>query len=157
MDLVVVGVVAGVLGTLVMDLLNLLFARVGIITQMHMEVLGRMAVGWARGRFRYGHPSEMKKVAYELVYGYVAHYAIGVSLAVSYVLGWDLLVGGPASPVLALAYGVATTAATWFFVFPSLGFGAFGRRSPQGLRATLSSLANHAFYGLGIAIGIALM
>jgi len=157
MDLVVVGVVAGVLGTLVMDLLNLLFARVGMITQMHMEVLGRMAGGWARGRFRYGHPSEMKKVANELGYGYVTHYAIGVGLAVSYVLGWDLLVGGPPSPVWALAYGVATTAATWFFVFPSLGFGAFGRRSPEGLRATLSSLANHAFYGLGIAMGIALM
>jgi len=142
---------------LVMDLLNLLFARLGIITQMHMEVLGRMAVGWTRGRFRYGHPSEMKKVANELVYGYVTHYAIGVSLAVSYMLGWDLLVGGPSSPVWALAYGVATTVATWFFVFPSLGFGAFGRRSPEGLRATLSSLANHAFYGLGIAMGIALM
>ena len=157
MDLVVVGVVAGVLGTLVMDLLNLLFARAGIITKMHMEVLGRMAAGWARGRFRYGHPSEMEKAANEVVYGYVTHYAIGVGFAVSYVLGWDLLVGGPASPVWALAYGVATTVATWFFVFPSIGFGVFGRRSPEGLRATLSSLANHAFYGLGIAIGIALM
>ena len=157
MDLVVVGVVAGVLGTLVMDLLNLLFARVGVISQMHMEVLGRMAVGWARGRFRYGHPSEMKKVANELAYGYATHYAIGVGLAVSYVLGWDLLVGEPPSPVWAFPYGVATTVASWFFVFPSLGFGAFGRRSPEGLKAGLSSLANHAFYGLGIATGIGLM
>ena len=157
MDLVVVGVVAGVLGTLVMDLLNLLFARVGVITQMHMEVLGRMAVGWAGGRFRYGHPSEMKKVANELVFGYVTHYAIGAGLAVSYVLGWDLLVGGPPSPIWALPYGVATTVASWFFVFPSLGLGAFGSRSPEGLKAALSSLANHAFYGLGIATGIAWM
>lgn len=157
MGLVEMGVVAGVLGTLVMDLLNLLFARVGMITQMHMEALGKMAVGWARGRFRYGHPSEMKKVAHACVYGYVTHYAIGVTLAFAYVLGWDLLVGGHPSPVWAVAFGVATTAATWFFVFPSLGFGAFGRRSPEGLKATLSSLANHAFYGLGVAIGIALM
>ena len=81
MDLVVVGVVAGVLGTLVMDLLNLLFARAGIITKMHMEVLGRMAAGWARGRFSYGHPSEMEKTANEVAYGYVTHYAIGAGLA----------------------------------------------------------------------------
>ncbi len=157
MDLVVLGVVAGVLGTLVMDSLNFLFARAGIITKIDVGMIGRMAAGWARGRFRYGHPSEMEKVANERLYGYVTHHAIGVGFAVPYVLGWDLLVGGPASPVWALAYGVATTGASWFFVFPSMGFGVFGRRSPEGLGAALSSLANHGFYGLGIAVGIALM
>jgi len=114
-------------------------------------------VGWSRGRFRYGHPSEMEQVANEMLYGYVTHYTIGVGLAVPYVLGWDLLVGGPASPVWALVYGVATTVASLFFVFPSMGLGAFGRRSPEGIRAPLSSLANHLFYGGGIAVGIALL
>ena len=157
MDLVVTGVVTGVLGTLVMDSLNLLFARVGIISKIDVGMIGRMAVGWARGRFRYGHPSEMEKAANEVFYGYLTHHAIGLGLAVPYVLGWELLVGGPASPAWALAYGVATTVASWFFVFPSMGFGVFGRRSPEGLRAPLSSLANHIFYGLGIALGISLV
>ena len=157
MDLVVAGVVAGVLGTLVMDSLNLLFARAGIISKIDVGMIGRMAAGWARGRFRYGHPSEMEKAANEELYGYLTHHAIGVGLAVPYVLGWDLLVGGPASPAWALAYGVATTVASWFFVYPSMGFGVFGRRSPEGLRAPLSSLANHLFYGLGMAVGIALV
>ncbi len=157
MDLVVTGVVAGVLGTLVMDLLNLLFARTGMLSKIEVGMIGRMAVGWSRGRFRYAHPSEMEKVANEMLYGYVTHYTIGVGLAVPYVLGWDLLVGGPASPVWALAYGVATTVASYFFVFPSMGLGVFGRRSPEGIRAPLSSLANHVFYGVGIAVGIALV
>jgi len=157
MDLVVAGVVAGVLGTLVMDSLNLLFARAGIVSRIDVGGIGRIAVGWARGRFRYGHPSEMEKVANEMLYGYVTHYTIGVGLAVPYVLGWDLLIGGPASPVWAVAYGVATTVASWFFVYPSMGLGVFGRRSPEGLRAPLSSLANHLFYGLGIAVGIVLV
>ena len=157
MDLVVAGVVAGVLGTLVMDSLNLLLARAGIISKIDVGMIGRMAVGWARGRFRYGHPSKMEKVANEMLYGYVTHYTIGVGLAVPYVLGGDLLVGGPASPVWAPAYGVATTVASYFFVFPSMGLGVFGRRSPEGLRAPLSALANHLFYGLGIAVGIALV
>jgi len=104
MDLVVTGVVAGVLGTLVMDLLNLLFARTGMLSKIDVGMIGRMAVGWSRGRFRYGHPSEMEQVANEMLYGYVTHYTIGVGLAVPYVLGWDLLVGGPASPVWALAW-----------------------------------------------------
>jgi len=72
------------------------------------------------------------------------------------VLGWDLLVGGPASPVWALVYGVATTVASYFFVFPSMGLGAFGRRSPDGIRAPLSSLANHFFFGVGMAVAVAL-
>jgi hypothetical protein len=116
-----------------------------------------MAVGWVRGRFRYGHPSEMEQVANEKLYGYITHYTIGVGLAVGYLLGWDLLVGGPASPIWAVAYGVATTVAAYFFVLPSMGLGVFGRRSPEGIRIPLSSLANHLFYGVGIAVGIALV
>jgi uncharacterized membrane protein YeaQ/YmgE (transglycosylase-associated protein family) len=157
MDLVLTGVVAGVLGTLAMDSLNLLFARTGMISKIEVGMIGRMAAGWARGRFRYWHPSEMEQVANEMLYGYVTHYTIGVGLAVPYVLGWDLLIGGPASPVWALAYGVATTVASYFFVFPSMGLGVFGRRSPEGIRAPLSSLANHLFYGVGLAAGVALV
>ncbi len=157
MDLVVTGVVAGVLGTLMMDSLNLLCARTGMISKIDVGMIGRMAVGWARGRFRYGHPSEVEQVANEMLYGYVTHYTIGVGLAVPYVLGWNLLVGGPASPVWAIAYGVVTTVASYFFVLPSMGLGVFGRRSPEGIRLALSSLANHLFYGVGIAVGIALV
>jgi hypothetical protein len=157
MDLVVTGVVAGVLGTLAMDSLNFLFARTGMLLRIDMRMIGRMSVGWAHGRFRYRSPSEMEQVANEKLYGYITHYTIGVGLAVPYVLGWDLLAGGPASPVWAPAYGVATTVASYFFVFPSMGLGVFGRRSPEGLKAPLSSLANHLFYGLGIAVGVALV
>ena len=157
MGLIVIGVVAGVLGTLVMDLLNNLVARTGMLLKMDVGMIGRMAVGWTHGRFRYGHPGEMEQIANELFYGSVAHYAIGVGLAVPYVLGWDLLVGGPASPSWALVYGVATTAASYFFVYPSMGLGVFGRRSPEGSRAVLSPLANHFFYGVGLAVAFALM
>jgi len=156
MDLIVKGVFAGVLGTLMMDSLNHLFARIGMISKIDVGMIGRMAVGWANGRFRYGHPSEMKQVANEMLYGYVTHYTIGVSLALPYVFGWDLLIGGPASPIWALAYGVATTVASYFFVFPSMGFGVFGRRSPEGIRAPLSSLVNHLFYGAGMTVAVAL-
>jgi uncharacterized membrane protein YeaQ/YmgE (transglycosylase-associated protein family) len=156
MDLVVTGVVAGVLGTLVMDLLNSLFAQTGMLSKIDIGMIGRMAVGWTRGRFRYGHPSEMEQVANEKLYGYVTHHAIGVSLAIPYVLGWDLLVGGPASPVWAIAYGVATTVASVFLVLPSMGLGVLGWRAPEGIIIPLSSLANHLFYGVGMGVGIAL-
>ena len=139
-----------------MDSLNRLFARTGMLLKIDMTMIGRMSVGWAHGRFRYRSPSEMEQVANETLYGYITHYTIGVGLAVTYLLSWDLLVGGPASPVWALVYGVATTVASHFFVFPSMGLGVFGRRSPEGIRSPLSSLANHLFYGVGIAVAVAL-
>ena len=157
MDLFVMTVAAGVLGTVVMDFLNHLFARTGMISKIDVRMIGRMAAGWMRGQFFYSHPDEMEQISNERLYGYLAHYMIGVSLALPFVFGWELLVGGPASPVWALIYGVVTTVASWFFVYPSMGFGAFGRRSPDGIKAALSSLANHLFYGIGLAVSIALV
>lgn len=157
MSIIGAGVAVGVIGTVVMDLGNLLCSRSRIITKIDVGMIGRMAAGWARGRFRYGHPSEMTKVANETFYGYVTHYSIGVALALPFLFGWDLLVGEPASPLWAVVYGAATTVASWFFVYPSLGFGMFGARSPDGLKASLSPLVNHLFYGLGMAMGVAVM
>jgi len=139
-----------------MDSLNLLFARLGLISRIDVGTIGRMAAGWTRGRIRYRHPGEMAQTANETLYGYITHYAIGVGLAFIYVLGWGVLVGGAASPSWALAYGVATTVASWFLVFPSMGLGAFGRRSPEGVRSAFSSLANHLFFGVGMAVALAL-
>ena len=101
-------------------------------------------------------PGEMEQLANEAFYGYITHYAIGVGLAIPFLLGWDLLVGGLASPIWTLVYGVATTVASLFFVFPSMGLGVFGRRSPEGIRSPLSSLANHLFYGVGMAVAVTL-
>jgi hypothetical protein len=156
LDLIATGVLAGLLGTLAMDWLNLLFARTGTISKIDVGMIGRMAAGWAHGRFRYGHPGDMEQVENEVLYGYVTHYAIGVVLAVPFVLGWNLLVGGLPSPGWAIVYGIATTGASWFFVYPSMGLGALGLQSPEGIENPLSSLANHLFYGVGIAVGIML-
>jgi hypothetical protein len=156
MELIGTGVLAGVLGTVTMDALNRLFADAGILARIDVAMLGRLAAGWRRGRARYGQPSDVEPVTHERVYGYVTHYAIGVGFAVAYVVAWGLFVGGPPSPWWALVYGLATTGASYCFVFPSMGLGIFGRRSPEGLRAPLSSLANHLFYGAGLAVGIAL-
>lgn len=157
MDSILAGVIVGVLGTLTMDLLNDLFARTGMILRIDVGMIGRMTAGWAHGRFVYEHPSQMDEVAREKLCGYLAHHTIGVVLALPFILVWDLLGGGLASPLWALVYGIITTAASYFIVFPSMGFGVFGRRSPDGLRAPLSSLANHLFYGVGLGIGVVLV
>ena len=157
MNLVVTGIAAGVLGTIAMDLLNTLFARIGLILRIDIKMIGRMSAGWFRGRFRYSHPSEMEPAANEQAIGYISHYLIGVCLAVPFVFSWGVLVEGPVSPAWIFAYGVATTVASVFVVYPSMGLGMFGRRSPEGIRAPLSSLANHIFFGAGMAAAVAIV
>ena len=60
MDIILTGFIAGVLGTLMMDSLNHLFARYGVVSKIDVRIIGRMAVGWTQGRFRYGHPDEIE-------------------------------------------------------------------------------------------------
>jgi len=155
MDLLITGVVAGVLGTIAMDLLNHLLARTGLILKIDVRMIGRMSAGWFRGRFRYRNPAEMVQIANELLFGYLTHYAIGVGLAIPFVFAWSRLFVKPLSPEWILTYGVATTVASVLVVYPSMGLGVFGMRAPEGIRAPLSSLANHFFYGAGMAISIA--
>ena len=155
MDIIITGFVAGVLGTLMMDFLNHIFSRTGILLRIDVGMIGRMAAGWTQGRFRYNHPDEMSYVPNEMVYGYLTHYAIGVGFAVPFVFGWAIFIGWPVTPIWALTYGVATTVASVFFVYPSMGLGVFGCRSPEGIRAPLSSVANHFFFGIGMAVAVA--
>jgi len=153
----VAAVVAGVVGTIAMDLLNLLFARPGMILKIDVAMIGRMAAGWARGRFRYGHPAEMAPIANERLLGFVAHYAIGIGLAIPFVFFAEHLAGSLVQPIWALPYGIATTVASWFLVYPSMGLGMCGWRSPEGAKAITSPLANHTFYGVGLVAGFFLM
>jgi hypothetical protein len=154
---IITGVAAGVIGTLVMDMFNYLFARAGKISKIDISMIGRMTAGWLSGRFFYENPAELKQVTNEIFLGIVTHYAIGISLALPYVLGWHLFIGGSNSAAWAIPYGILTTVASWFFVFPSMGLGICGLKSPEKLKATFSSLANHIFYGIGLAFGITLM
>ena len=155
--LILVFFTAGVLGTVVMDIMNLLFTRLGFIQKIEINIIGRMAAGWLRGRFLYDHPAEMETAANEVFIGYITHYSIGIALAIPYILFWDNVFGSPPSFYFTVAYGIATTAASWFFVYPTMGFGALGLKSPEGPKAAFSSLANHLFYGIGLAAGIAIM
>jgi len=157
MDHLITGIVAGLLGTLAMDLFNSLAARTGLFLKIDVAMIGRMAAGWLHGRFRYEHPDEMEQISNAKIYGYFAHFGIGVGFAVPFVLTWSLCVGGPVSPLCAIIYGVITTAASFFFVYPSMGLGAFGRRSPERLKAFITPLVNHFSYGLGLSVGVILI
>ena len=99
MDHIISGIFVGVIGTLVMDLLNNLIARTGMFLKIDVVMIARMAAGWIRGRFRYENPDEMEHVSNETVYGYIMHFAIGIGLAVPFIVIWGLWADIPVTPI----------------------------------------------------------
>jgi hypothetical protein len=84
MNIVLTGVAAGILGTLVMDSLNHIFSRTGMLLKIDKAMIGRMFAGWTRGRFCHSDPGEMERITNERLYGYFTHYIIGVGFAFAY-------------------------------------------------------------------------
>ena len=60
MNLILLSIVTGVIGTIVMDLFNYLFSRTGVINKIDMRIIGRMSAGYLKGKFFYKGPEEMK-------------------------------------------------------------------------------------------------
>ena len=66
--------------------------------------------------------------------------------------GGDLL-GVSAGPLVlaAVAFGLLTNVFPALFMFPAMGFGAFGQSGPPGLLLMRTAIVNHLIFGLGLA------
>lgn len=155
MVLIIAAVVAGAIGTAAMDLGNWVAFRLGLVHQVSPEIIGRMISGWATGRFVYASPAELPTPPDAARRGLGYHYLIGVTLAVPFVVTWWLLTGAPPGFVALAAYGLSTSVISIGFMFPSLGLGPLGLKA--GLKQPLTSLYNHALYGVGLWGGVALV
>ena len=150
---ILLGGAAGLLATLVMDLGNRVVAATGAIGRIDPIMIAQMASGWVRLRFRYASPMELPVVENAPVKGLIAHYIIGAGFGILWAL-----VGGARAPFWAtILFGVATSGGALFMLMPWLGMGVLGRRIPQGPRIVKSSLVNHFFYGIGLALGFAIL
>ena len=149
-ETIIFGVLAGVAATATMDVLAIVFGKIGLTAGAKGEWVGRWYLGILRGRFAHKDITISPDLQGEKQAALVGHYAIGIALAVFYVIGAAWLGVPPGSFFAALGYGFATTVFPWFLVLPSLGFGAFGMKGPPELKLFRSSLMNHLSYGFGL-------
>ena len=146
----VFGVCVGVAATVTMDVLAGVSRRIGLAAGAKGQWVGRWYLGIARGQFVHSNIADAPEQAGEKWAALVGHYAIGIVLAVLYVLGAGWLGVSPGVFLVALGYGLATCVFPWFLVYPALGFGALGFKGPPELKLFRSSVMNHLFYGLGL-------
>jgi len=147
----ILGAVAvGAGATLVMDLWNLFLRRAFDVPSLNYCLLGRWVRHLPEGTFRHASIAAARPKAFECLVGWVAHYSIGILLA----LGLIGLTSGEwlARPTVlpALAYGIVTVVFPFFILQPSLGLGIAASRTPNPAGARLKSLATHIVFGLGL-------
>ena len=89
--------------------------------------------------------------------GWSAHYLIGISFGLVFVLI------GPAEwlerPTFlpALVFGVVTVAMPWLVMQPSFGLGIAASRAPKPGQARLKSLMTHTVFGIGLYLWAVLL
>jgi hypothetical protein len=147
----IVGAVAIGLGaTLVMDLWNLFLKRSLGIPSLNYCLLGRWLRHMPGGTLRHENITVAPQKPFECAVGRIAHYTIGVVLALVFVV----LVSGEwlARPTVlpALLFGIGTVAFPFFIMQPSLGFGIAASRTPRPSQARLKSLVTHTVFGAGL-------
>ena len=149
---ILAGGIIGMSATLLMDLWNLFLKRAFQIPSLNYCLLGRWLGHMPLGIFRHLSIAAAAPRPLECQLGWVAHYSIGISLAVTFVLL------APASwlerPTVlpALLYGLGTVVFPFFVLQPSLGLGIASAHTPKPLQARLKSLGTHAVFGFALYI-----
>ena len=151
-------VAIGIGATLLMDLWNLFLKRTFDIPSLNYCLLGRWLRHMPEGTFRHASIAAAPQRSFECTVGWIAHYTIGVSLALVFVA--LVSAGWLTRPTLlpALLYGLATVLFPFLLLQPSLGLGVASSRTPHPAQARLKSLVTHTVFGVGLylcAVGAA--
>jgi hypothetical protein len=142
----------GIGASLVMDLWNLFLKRTFGIPSLNYCLLGRWLRHMPDGTFRHASIGAAPQKPFECMVGWMAHFTIGVVLALAFVV----LTPGDwlARPTLlpALLYGIGTVVFPFFIMQPSFGLGIAASRTPKPTQARLKSLATHTVFGVGLYV-----
>lgn len=150
--------VSGIFATVMMDLIALSFLRKQVFDLNGLQIVPALLGRWmfnlkkcnllSRNDIRTFPP-----VAQESMFGMGVHYLIGAGFGAVFlfaVLNLDLqtheiFLGG-------LLYGLLTNLCPWLVMYPSMGFGFFGKRLSIWRELVKFSLLNHLVYGLFLGL-----
>lgn len=150
LDYLICALLIGAGATLVMDLWAAV--RTALLGSVSLDygLVGRWLLYLARGRFRHDPIAASPSVRGERLFGWMAHYVIGIGFAASLLGIWGL--DWARHPTLgpALIVGIGSVAAPFLLMQPGMGAGVAARRTPRPAAARLRSLVTHGVFGLGL-------
>jgi hypothetical protein len=140
----------GLGATVVIDLWALLLKRSFNTPSLSYCLLGPWILHMPGGTLVHDSISAATPRPYECPTGWSAHYLIGTSFAILFVLlaPRDWLTNPTLMP--ALAFGVVTTLVPYFVMQPALGLGIAASKAANPTQARFKSLVTHTVFGLGL-------
>lgn len=139
----------GVGATLVMDAWALLLKRLGV-PSLDFALLGRWIAHLPEGQWAHESIARAAPVRGELLLGWSAHYAIGITFSALLLSLAGLRWARSPSLLPALLVGVVTVVAPLFILQPALGAGIASSKTAAPLFNSMKSLATHTVFGLGL-------
>lgn len=148
--LVAVGI--GIGATFITDLWNLFLKRSFNIESLNFCILGRWIMYMPAGTFWHPGIKTTPPKSFECVFGWLAHYTIGVVLTFLFIL--IVSVDWLTKPILlpALFYGISTVVFPLLVLQPMLGLGLASSKTPNPAQARIKSIMTHIMFGIGLWI-----
>lgn len=142
-------VLIGCGATLIMDIWLMFLKKLGVQT-LNFAFIGRWVGHLFRGRAAHASIGKAPRIPYEVLLGWLTHYAVGVAFAMLLVGLFGTSWATAPSLAPAVAVGVGTVAFPFFVMQPAMGLGVAASRTEAPLRNCIRSVVNHAVFGLGL-------
>ncbi|WP_298844145.1 DUF2938 domain-containing protein [uncultured Roseobacter sp.] len=152
-DLVVSGLVMGLVATVALDLWALLLNRVAGLPVTNWAMVGRWVANLPRGLVFHKDIGAAEQVSGERPLGWAFHYGVGLvyGVALAVLMGPAWL----AAPTLfpAWLFSILMLGFGWFLLQPGLGLGMAASRTPDPTRVRVLGLIAHTVFGVGLWVG----
>ena len=152
-DLLLDGVLIGVVATVCMDIWSVVAKHALRLPTAHWDLVGRWLGHMPRGVFVHRQIGDAEPVPNELAIGWIAHYTTGIVYGIAYLLIVQLVLSREPSLVSALAFGLVTLAAPWLVMQPAMGAGAFASKIPRPGIVRFVNLTMHTVFGVSLYLG----
>ena len=152
-DILLTGILMGVLATLAMDLWALVLNRLAGQPLPNWAMPGRWLVHVTRGTVFHDAIANAAPVTGELQIGWVFHYAVGIiyGICLAAIMGPQWLAGPTFMP--AWVFSILMVGFGWFLLQPGMGLGWAASKTPNPWKVRGLNLAAHTVFALGLWAG----
>ncbi|MCG3207672.1 MAG: hypothetical protein FOGNACKC_01272 [Anaerolineae bacterium] len=143
-------ILIGLGATLTFDLWALFLKYAFKITPSNICLVGRWLSYMPEGVFTHSNIGSTPRKSAECTVGWIAHYMIGITLAIVFVaVAGNNWLQYP-TPTPAIVFGVVTVLAPFSIMQPSFGLGFAASKLANPTQARVRSLMNHIAFGIGL-------
>ena len=155
--LLIHGLLAGIIATVLFDIYQIALNYAYGINKTKWDLVGRYFIGLKNNKyFREDLINDLPE-KYELISGYLIHYAIGIIYGLFYIIINIIFFKEP-SILIALIFGFFTILGGWCIMMPfAYNLGFFASKSQEKYQLIVQGLLAHFVFGTGLFIGYSLV